>query len=129
MNIPRYEDKTILIVEDDPVSQELLKELLVVTRAKLLFANDGVKSIEIYKQNSNIDLVLMDIQLPFISGTDAMKQIKEIDKEAIVIAQTAFAMASDKVKYLKVGFDGYISKPVLPEQLYETLNDCFVLSK
>lgn len=123
MNIPDYNGKAILIVEDDAVSQELLKELLQQTGAELIFADDGASSIALFEEFDKIDLVLMDVQLPLLSGTEAMEVIKKMNPEVPIIAQTAFAMASDKGKYLSAGFDNYIPKPLLPEALYKLLNE------
>lgn len=69
-----------------------------------------------------VDLVLMDIQLPDISGVEAMKQIKAKAKRRIpVIALTAFAIKGDEERYLQEGFDGYISKPVDIDVVRETI--------
>ncbi|MCG8698749.1 MAG: response regulator [Bacteroidales bacterium] len=125
MNIPDFKNRKILIVEDDPVSMELLNELLLQTGASLLFADNGQSSIDVFDEHKEIDIILMDIQLPVLSGTDAMKRIKEKNPETIVIAQTAFAMASDKSKYLNAGFDDYVSKPVLPDNLYQVIGRYF----
>ena len=64
----------------------------------------------------------MDIQLPGISGYDALIEIKKSNKEVIIIAQTAFAMSGDKEKYLTMGFDDYLSKPIYPKDLIEMLS-------
>lgn len=122
MNIPDFEGKKVLVVEDDSVSMELLNELLVQTKVILFFADNGQTSVDIFKENPDINVVLMDIQLPVLSGTDAMKQIKNINDRTIVVAQTAFAMSSDRTKYLNAGFDDYLSKPVLPDNLYMLLS-------
>ena len=123
MNIPDFKGKKILVVEDDPVSMELLNELLIQTNANIIFADNGKSAIELFSENTDTNLILMDIQLPILSGTDAMKQIKELKPDVTVIAQTAFAMSSDRKKYLTSGFDDYLSKPVLPDNLYNLLSN------
>ena len=123
MNIPDFKDKKILVVEDDPVSMELLSELLTQTNATVIYADNGKSAVELFAENNDTALILMDIQLPLLSGTDAMKQIKEINPDVKVIAQTAFAMSSDRKKYLTSGFDDYLSKPVLPDNLYNLLSN------
>jgi CheY-like chemotaxis protein len=64
----------------------------------------------------------MDIKMPKTNGIDAMKQIKEIDKNVTIIAQTAFAMAEDKTKMFEFGFDDYIAKPIESKDLFKMLN-------
>lgn len=123
MNIPNFKGKKILVVEDDPVSMELLNELLAQTNATIIYADNGKSAVELFTENMDTHLILMDIQLPLLSGTDAMMQIKEVNPEVKVIAQTAFAMSSDRKKYLTSGFDDYLSKPVLPDSLYQLLSN------
>ncbi len=116
-----WKEKTILIVEDDPISAELLGEVLTETDAIVEYATDGNTAIEICK-NKKVDIVLMDIQLPGMNGQTALYEIKKLDKKIIVVAQTAFAMSGDKEKYILQGFDDYISKPIYPNILIDLLN-------
>ena len=116
-----WKEKTILVVEDDAISLELLNEILGTTGINIEVATEGHTAIEICK-NRHIDLILMDIQLPGISGYDALIEIKKSNKEVIIIAQTAFAMSGDKEKYLTMGFDDYLSKPIYPKDLIEMLS-------
>jgi len=68
-----------------------------------------------------IQIILMDIRLPELDGVSTMKEIKKMRKDIPIIAQTAYAMVEDKTKLMKVGFDGYLSKPVKPDALYEMI--------
>jgi CheY-like chemotaxis protein len=120
-----WKEKIILIVEDDEVSLEFLKELLIPSKVKLLVARDGIEAIETAKKRRDIDLILMDVQLPSMSGKDSMIHIREFNEEVPIIAQTAFAMSGDREKYLEMGFDDYISKPINVVELIEMIERHF----
>ncbi len=117
MSIKNWERKTILVVEDDEISLEFLKELFEPYKIKIIAVLNGKEAIEICKTNSEINLVLMDVQLPVLNGREAMKEIKKNRPNLPVIAQTAFAMSGDREKYLNEGFDSYISKPINLQEL------------
>lgn len=116
-----WSSKKLLIVEDDFFSTEYLIEALSETQAEIKIAKDGVTAIELLKNNTDFDLVLMDIQLPGISGEEATKQIRKFNKEIPIIAQTAHAMVNDKENYLAAGCNDYLSKPILMDDLFEVL--------
>ncbi|MFP4471400.1 MAG: response regulator [Bacteroidales bacterium] len=107
-----WNGKTILIVEDNDNNFDLLKTFLKSTGAEVLWAQDGDESVELCRQNESINLVLMDIQLPTVSGFDATQKIREIRGNLPIVAQTAFAMVGDREKSLAAGCDDYISKPI-----------------
>lgn len=104
--------KKILIAEDDRVSLEYLKEILSETQVEILEAHDGSEVVEICKNNSDIDLVLMDIKMPIKDGRIATKEIKAMRPNLPIVAQTAYALDNEKETILKDGFDAYISKPI-----------------
>jgi CheY-like chemotaxis protein len=122
MNTESWEGKVILAVEDDDVSLEFLKELFEPYKVKLLSTNNGQSAIDICKSEKQIDLVLMDVQLPVLNGKEAMKQIKFFRPDLPIIAQTAFAMAGDREMYIDEGFDDYIPKPINVEQLLSSID-------
>ncbi|MBI9054528.1 MAG: PAS domain S-box protein [Bacteroidales bacterium] len=113
--------KTILIVEDDLISMTYLEELLIGTKASILKAFNGEKAVEIFKNNANIDIVLMDVYLPKMSGNDATREIKKINAEIPVVMQSAYALPSDKKESFKYGCDDYITKPIDPRLLMVTI--------
>ena len=113
----------ILVVEDDEVSLEFIKELLDPYDVKLVCVDNGKDAIEVFKNNAAIDLILMDVQLPIMNGRDAMLQIKEINPDIPILAQTAFAMSGDKENYLEDGFDAYISKPINVNEILLLIDD------
>ncbi len=116
-----YDDKLILVVEDDVASSELFKNFLASKGIKTIIAENGNDAVEIVKNNDNIDLILMDIKLPELDGCSAMQQIKKIRKDIPVIAETAYAFKGDRIKFLNLGFNDYISKPIKPSELFEMI--------
>jgi CheY-like chemotaxis protein len=110
-------NRTILVAEDDDSSYTFLKQLLSKTNARLVRAINGKEVVEAVKFTEDIDIVLMDIQMPLLNGYDATRQIKELKPHLPIIAQTAFAMEGDKEKSILAGCDDYITKPIQPRQL------------
>lgn len=115
--------KKILIVEDDVSSRLYLNKILERTGASLLIACDGREAIATAKANPDIDIILLDIQLPFIDGYGAAKIIREFRSDVIIIAQTAYSLLGDREKIIASGFDDYIVKPIFPQQLIEKLTN------
>ena len=121
--IYHWEGKNILIVEDDELSFEYLKEILKETKANIFHAKDGQAAIKYCKEKNNIDLVLMDIQLPGIDGNTATERIREFDKELPIIAQTAYALEEERKKILQAGCNDYVSKPINENALYKKIHN------
>ncbi|MCF8404812.1 MAG: response regulator [Bacteroidales bacterium] len=119
-----WEDKKILIVEDDDMSIIYLKEVLRATNASILLAKDGKNAIDLAKKHPEINLILMDIKLPGINGYEVTSIIKEF-LNVPIIAQTAYAMADDYKKSQEVGCDEYISKPINRRKLLKLMNNLF----
>jgi two-component system, cell cycle response regulator DivK len=105
--------KKILIVEDNEKNLKLFKIVLRKIEADLITAKDGLDALDKIKSEKP-DLLIMDIQIPEISGMDVLKQIKLIPELANIpaIAVTAYASENDKELILNAGFDDYISKPI-----------------
>ena len=117
---------TILIAEDDIVNQQVVKNILEKSGYNVILSNDGKEAISVYKSDSSIDLILMDIQMPVLDGHEATKVIRDIEtqeqKERIpIIALTAYAMLGDRKKCLECGMDDYISKPLRKNKLLESI--------
>lgn len=123
--LPDWENKSILIVEDDEINYELLKTMLEFTKAGIVRAESGEDAIRLFSDHQNISLILMDIRLPGINGYQVLKSIKEQNPVIPVIAQTAFAMAEDNRKCLEQGFDDYISKPINRKLLLKIIQKQF----
>ncbi len=107
-----FNNKIILIVEDEESNYELLEALLTPTGAKLLHASTGKVAIDYLKNEPLIDVVLMDIKLPDTSGYEVTRKIREINADLPIIAQTAFVMSGDKEKAIEAGCNAYVSKPI-----------------
>ena len=120
-NIFDWSSKKILIVEDDMYSAEYLIEVLSDTKVQIIVTKDGSDAVEKIKNIPDIDLILMDIQLPGISGAEATILIREFNKDIPIIAQTAHALTNDREKYLKSGCNDYLAKPILMTDLFLTL--------
>ena len=114
--------KTILVVEDQEDNRQILRDLLGASGFDMREAGDGEAALaEVAKQRP--DLILMDIQLPDISGLEAVRQLKEDEqtREVPIIAVTAFAMAGDERKTLESGCDAYVAKPIMLRPFLETV--------
>ena len=105
--------KTILVVEDNELNMKLFDDLLSAQGYRVLKNRDGVAALETARREAP-DLILMDIQLPEVSGLEVTKWIKEDDdlRHIPVIAVTAFAMKGDEQKMRDGGCEAYISKPI-----------------
>ena len=114
--------KTILIVEDNELNMKLFQDLLVANGYRTLQTKDGYEALKIVRKERP-DLVLMDIQLPEVSGLAITKQIKEDEelKSIPVIAVTAFAMKGDEERIRQGGCEAYISKPISVPRFIETI--------
>ena len=104
--------KTVLVVEDDKFSFKYLETILKRYEINILHAVNGLEAVELCRTNPQIALVLMDIQLPSMSGYDATKQIRSMFKDLPIIAQTANAFDEDRSKCLEAGCDDYLAKPI-----------------
>ncbi|RLD58030.1 MAG: hypothetical protein DRJ05_08755, partial [Bacteroidetes bacterium] len=121
-NISIKEGKTILIAEDEPSNYHILEILLSDTKSKLLWARNGQEAVDIFTENKdNIDLILMDIQMPIKNGLVATKEIKAIKKDVPILAQTAYALSGDRERFMNAGCDDYISKPIEKDLLFEKI--------
>jgi len=93
---------------------------------KVLHAITGVEAIEACRNNPDLDLVLMDIRMPKLDGNEATRQIRQFNKDVIIIAQTAYGFSGDKEKAIKAGCNDYISKPINYTLLFELINKYFI---
>ncbi|NBC82139.1 MAG: response regulator [Bacteroidetes bacterium] len=115
-----FSSKRILVVEDDYTSFFFLEELLEQIKATLVHATDGTEACKIC-ENEQIDLVLMDIQMPMMDGYEATRKIRKFRPSLPIIAQTANALHSDKVKSIEAGCNDYIAKPIIASELIEKI--------
>lgn len=120
-----WEDKVVLVVEDDFSSQMLLKAILSKTGAKVIVTEDGETAISLIQRDHNIDMILMDIRLQGIDGLQTTEEIKKISPNTPIIAQTACAIIGDMEKCLSAGCSAYIAKPIETSALLETMDYYF----
>ncbi len=116
----------ILVAEDQIINMKIITQLLQKKGWEVIAAENGKIAVEIFEQNKdNIDVILMDIQMPEMDGFMATKSIRKIEEESSkqtpILAMTAFAMKGDKEKCLDAGMDYYISKPINPIELYKVI--------
>ena len=123
-NKPEGSLKKLLIVEDEESNYELLKAMLRKMDMEIFWAQNGIQAIELCQVHA-FSLILMDIKMPEMNGYDAIKIIRNRGIVTPIIAQTAYARIEDEDISLKMGFDGYISKPIDRKKLFELLADYF----
>lgn len=115
----------ILIVEDDKISRMLLT-LLVKEYSSVVFeARTGVEAVAIARNNPDIDLILMDIQMPELNGYEATQQIRQFNNKVVIIVQTACSLSDDKEGIIRIGCDDYILKPINKDKLFSLVQMYF----
>jgi two-component system cell cycle response regulator DivK len=114
--------KTVLVVEDNELNMKLFHDLLEAHGYNILQTKDGIEALRIAREHRP-DLILMDIQLPEVSGLEVTRWIKEDDnlKQIPVVAVTAFAMKGDEEKIRDGGCEAYISKPISVTHFLQTV--------
>jgi len=118
----KSENKIILIAEDDNINFLLFQKMMKDKNFQIIRAKNGQEAVDICINNSNIDLVLMDIKMPVLNGFEAVEQIRPIRPELPIIAQTAYSSSEDRLKIEQAGFDDYITKPLSRERLFELID-------
>ncbi|KAF0128808.1 MAG: PAS/PAC sensor hybrid histidine kinase [Bacteroidetes bacterium] len=114
-------NRKILIAEDDWTSFQYLSKIMSKSNVTIIHAENGEQAVELVKENSDIDLILMDIRMPVMNGIDAARLIKQIRPNLPIIAQTAYAFSEEKTTILTTGFDEYLSKPLQYSKLDELI--------
>jgi len=114
---------TVLIVEDDIANYKLLESLLKRTNIKILHAESGAKAVSIGDTCNEINIILMDIQLPEMDGFEAAQKIKEKKPDLPVIILTASIFNGNTIDLKNTCFDGFISKPFDLNLLIETISN------
>jgi two-component system cell cycle response regulator DivK len=114
--------KTVMVVEDNDLNMKLFHDLLEAHGYNILQTKDGMEALKLAREHRP-DLILMDIQLPEVSGLEVTKWIKEDDslKSIPVVAVTAFAMKGDEEKIREGGCEAYIAKPISVTNFLQTV--------
>jgi two-component system cell cycle response regulator DivK len=118
-------NKHILIAEDIDVNYRFLEKILQDTGAIIKRVYNGQEAVDYCADNENVDLVLMDIQMPGMDGYEASTAIKKTRPNLPIIAQTAHAIEGGREKGIESGCDEYIVKPININKLYATINKYF----
>jgi len=123
--ISEFRKIKILIAEDDEASDMFITSLLKKYSNEIIHAKTGIEAVDICRNNPDIDLIMMDIQMFEMDGYEATKQIRQFNKDIIIIAQTAYALSGDKEKVIAVGCNDYISKPLNKNLLHTLIEKYF----
>ena len=106
--------------EDEEINYMLVREIFKRTNNKLIRVLNGKEAIE-YFNNNKVDLILMDLKMPVMNGYEAIIEIRNKNKEVPIIALTAYALSGDRKKAMKLGCNGYITKPVNKAKLMKSI--------
>ena len=117
-----WDNKTILIGEDEKSNIEMIKLVLQKTNVNIIHVQNGKDAINKCKELNEIDLVLLDIKMPKINGLDATREIRKFNKTIPIIAFTAYAMPADQQKTRKAGCTDFIAKPIKKDKLLGKLD-------
>jgi len=118
----------VLLVDDIETNLYVAKGLLAFYDLNVETCNDGYETLEKIKQGATYDLVLMDYMMPVMNGTQTMEEMRKLGYKGAIVVLTANAIAGSKEKYIDSGFDGYLSKPIITEELNGILVE-FIKSK
>jgi CheY-like chemotaxis protein len=118
----KSEHGKILIAEDDLINRRLIFYQLKDFQDDLLFARDGNEVVNIFKENDNVCLILMDLQMPGMNGVEAAKKILEFEPEARVIGLSAYPKEACRFDAESVDFVDYVSKPIKKSELIKVIS-------
>jgi len=118
-NETKLVEDAILVVEDEEMNYLFLEEVLLQLNYSVIHAKNGKEAILIVEANPGIKLILMDIKMPIMDGSEATIQIKKIRPELPIIAQTAYALSNEVEDFKMIGFDDYITKPLSKDKLIQ----------
>jgi two-component system, sensor histidine kinase and response regulator len=122
----------VLLAEDNVVNQRVAVRLLEKEGHMVVVAGDGAKALEAL-ETAQFDLILMDVQMPVMDGVEATAAIRERERSngahIPIVAMTAHAMSGDRQRFLSLGMDGYVSKPIRSRDLYDAIENVFTSSR
>ncbi len=122
---PEVPELKIVIAEDDETSEMLISINIKEFSKEIIKVRTGSEAVEICRNNPDIDLILMDIQMPGLNGYEATHQIRQFNKGVVIIAQTAFGLSGDREKAIEAGCNDYISKPINKNELLSLIQKYF----
>ncbi len=112
----------ILVAEDDNINFMLIKQMLKSEKIQVIRAIDGLEAVTICKENTNFDMIFMDIRMPNKNGHEAFESIREFNPKIPIVAQTSYSFPEEIDKIVKTGFDDYISKPLDKDAILGLVN-------
>ena len=115
--------KKVLIVEDDEFGFELIRISLRDRGLEILHSKDGQHALQVFDENRDLGLILLDIQIPTIDGFTVCRRIREQDPHIPIIAQTAYALNDEQERCMEAGCSAYLSKPLSIEQLIKLMDE------
>lgn len=121
-----WSDKTILVVEDDLISYQYIEALLRRTEVRLIHVKNAEDAIEVCNINKNLNLILLDIQLPFMNGIEAARTIRQKNKTVPIITQTANTIHDEGKACIDAGCNAFITKPIDPDELFNLINKLII---
>ena len=116
-------EMSILAVDDEPHTLELYQAMINALGHSVRTAENGYEALRVLEQFPLPDLILMDVQMPVLSGTDTLKIIRERHPHLQVVAQSAHALVGDRERFMKEGYDEYLPKPFTSEQLEKVISN------
>ena len=117
-----WEGKKVMIVEDTISNFLYIEQILLPTGIKIFHAENGLKALQMLQTHSDINIILLDIQMPVMDGYETAQKIRELKKDTFIIAQTAFTMISEKQKCFDYGCNDFLAKPFVPANLLEKMS-------
>nr|HPI45184.1 ATP-binding protein [Tenuifilaceae bacterium] len=124
--VQSWENKTILIVEDDLISYQYIEALLSRTNVRLIHVKNAEDAIEVCNINNNLNLILLDIQLPFMNGVEAARVIRQNNKAVPIITQTANTIHDEGKSCIDAGCNAIIAKPIDPDEFFNLINKLII---
>jgi len=121
MSLPNLENKKVLVVEDDEMSYLYLSQLLKLAHSNFVREKTGIDAIQEFRNHPDYDLILMDIQLPDMDGKQVTAEIRKINPQIPIIAQTASKSAAEHDLMIDAGCSEVLTKPFSMDQLFYTL--------
>lgn len=120
-----FSDKTVLVVEDNPISFKLMYAVLNQVKTNVVHAVNGREAIELCETDRHFDLVMMDMQMPEIDGKEATRRIKVIRPDLPIIATTANSYQDDASACLNAGCDAFLTKPLQFQRMFDLMQSFF----
>lgn len=118
---PDWSSKSILIAEDEYTIYLLLEAILSPTKVKVAWVKSGKEAIDALSAENNFDLALFDIKMPGIDGKEAFREIRKFNSRIPVVAQTAYAMDEERAELKEMGFNGFITKPFIRNEILKVI--------